>query len=406
MTTRERNTQFVFTTGAAVDHAVSQHRSDRLLHRPDIDFTGMHSLCHGHSARLVICPKAEHDGSPVAGDKSPVTNRFTWMTSSSGPQPASCWADVSAMCSFTTSQPSWRTRCAPLEIWNGGMSFHGGLLGTTIAMILFARKNGIPVWSMFDIIAAVAPVGPVLRAHRKFYQRRIMGPPDGCSVGRRVPDRWALCPSSKPALRSGLEGIVLLLVLSVMIWAFRALKAPAHVTGTFVAGYALSRIFVEFFREPDAQIGYLAGNWLTMGMVLSAPIVRAWRLGHPSCALRCQRPAERISAMPTPLARRIKSLIRPQRPLERHRLFLALPRRSRAWLLQDAPTLRRTGDFVTAPEVSQLFGEMLGVFMVQPGSAMSLPANVRLVEIGPGRGTMRRTCCVSSSALPRLYTTP
>jgi len=73
---------------------------------------------------------------------------------------------------------------------------------------------------------------------------------------------------------AGLEGIVLLLVLAMLIYGFRALKTPGFVTGVFVCGYALSRIFVEFFREPDAQLGYLLGtNWLTMGMVLSTPMV-------------------------------------------------------------------------------------------------------------------------------------
>lgn len=66
--------------------------------------------------------------------------------------------------------------------------------------------------------------------------------------------------------------LVLLVILAVTIYVFRALKTPGIVTGIFVCGYALSRIFVEFFREPDAQIGYLAGNWLTMGMVLSTPM--------------------------------------------------------------------------------------------------------------------------------------
>ena len=159
-----------------------------------------------------------------------------------------------------------------LQIWNGGMSFHGGLIGTTVAMLLFARRNGIPVWSMFDIIAAVAPLG--------LFFGRIANFINGELWGRLTDVSWAVVfPTGGPFPRhpsqlyeAGLEGIVLVIVLAVLIYGFKALKSPGVVTGVFVCGYALSRIFVEFFREPDAQIGYLVGNWLTMGMVLSTPM--------------------------------------------------------------------------------------------------------------------------------------
>lgn len=159
-----------------------------------------------------------------------------------------------------------------LQIWNGGMSFHGGLIGTTVAMLLFARRNGIPVWSMFDIIAAVAPLG--------LFFGRIANFINGELWGRLTDVPWAVVfPTGGPFPRhpsqlyeAGLEGIVLVIVLAILIYSFKALKSPGVVTGVFVCGYALSRIFVEFFREPDAQIGYLVGNWLTMGMVLSTPM--------------------------------------------------------------------------------------------------------------------------------------
>lgn len=159
-----------------------------------------------------------------------------------------------------------------LQIWNGGMSFHGGLIGTTIAMVLFARRNGIPVWSMFDIIAAVAPIG--------LFFGRIANFVNGELWGRLSDAPWAVVfPTGGPFARhpsqlyeAALEGIVLLIILAILIYGFKALKRPGTVTGVFVCGYALSRIFVEFFREPDAQIGYLAGDWLTMGMVLSTPM--------------------------------------------------------------------------------------------------------------------------------------
>ncbi len=163
-----------------------------------------------------------------------------------------------------------------IEIWNGGMSFHGGFIGATIAMIIFARRNAIPVWSMFDIVAAVVPFG--------LFFGRIANFINGELWGRLSSAPWAVVfPTGGPFSRhpsqlyeAGLEGIVLVLVLALMIFRFKALKTPGAIAGTFVIGYALCRIFVELFREPDAQLGYLLGtNWLTMGMILSLPMIAA-----------------------------------------------------------------------------------------------------------------------------------
>ncbi|EUB96994.1 Prolipoprotein diacylglyceryl transferase [Rhizobium sp. CF080] len=163
-----------------------------------------------------------------------------------------------------------------VEIWNGGMSFHGGFIGATLAMIIFARRNAIPVWSMFDTVAAVVPFG--------LFFGRIANFINGELWGRLSNAPWAVVfPTGGPFSRhpsqlyeAGLEGIVLLLVLALLIFRFKALRVPGTIAGTFVIGYALCRIFVEFFREPDAQLGYLLGtNWLTMGMILSLPMIAA-----------------------------------------------------------------------------------------------------------------------------------
>jgi phosphatidylglycerol:prolipoprotein diacylglycerol transferase len=162
-----------------------------------------------------------------------------------------------------------------LEIWNGGMSFHGGFIGTTLAMIIFARRNGIALWSMFDIVAAVVPIG--------LFFGRVANFINGELWGRMSSAPWAMVfPTGGPFARhpsqlyeAALEGLLLLAVIAWFIYRRHALKSPGLVTGIFVLGYAASRIFVEFFREPDAQIGYLAGGWLTMGMLLSLPMALA-----------------------------------------------------------------------------------------------------------------------------------
>jgi phosphatidylglycerol:prolipoprotein diacylglycerol transferase len=161
-----------------------------------------------------------------------------------------------------------------IQIWNGGMSFHGGLMGAIVAMILSARKNMSPVWSMFDIIAAVVPIGLLFGRIANFINGELWG--------RLSSAPWAIVfPTGGPFARhpsqlyeAALEGIVLLLLLASLIFGIKAFKTPGLIAGIFVMGYGLSRIFVEFFREPDAQLGYLLGtNWLTMGMVLSSPMV-------------------------------------------------------------------------------------------------------------------------------------
>jgi phosphatidylglycerol:prolipoprotein diacylglycerol transferase len=159
------------------------------------------------------------------------------------------------------------------EIWNGGMSFHGGMLGTIIAMILFGRRRQIVVWSLFDVIAAATPIGLFLGRIANFVNAELWG---------KVSDvPWAVVfPTGGPFPRhpsqlyeAVLEGPVLFFVLYLLIWRFGKLKTPRYVGGAFIAGYAVCRILVEFVREPDAHIGYLYGGWVTMGMMLSLPML-------------------------------------------------------------------------------------------------------------------------------------
>lgn len=164
----------------------------------------------------------------------------------------------------------------PLQIfavWRGGMSFHGGLLGVVTAMILFSRRRGIATFSLIDTIACVAPIGIGLVRIANFINSELWG---------RVTDvPWAFVfPNGGPDPRhpsqlyeAALEGLVLFIVLRILTHHLFKLKQPGFVGGAFICGYGLSRIFVEFYRMPDAQIGYLFGGWLTMGMVLSTPMV-------------------------------------------------------------------------------------------------------------------------------------
>lgn len=160
-----------------------------------------------------------------------------------------------------------------IALWQGGMSFHGGMLGTILAMVLFARSRGINPWSMLDLVAASTPPALGLVRLANFINSELWG------KATDVP--WAFVfPNGGPEPRhptqlyeAGLEGLVLFIVLRLLTHRALMLKRPGFVGGAFVAGYGLCRIVVEFFRVPDAQIGYLYGGWLTMGMLLSLPMV-------------------------------------------------------------------------------------------------------------------------------------
>jgi phosphatidylglycerol:prolipoprotein diacylglycerol transferase len=161
----------------------------------------------------------------------------------------------------------------PLEIvqvWNGGMSFHGGFLGCVVAVVWFAKSRGVPMLSLGDLTCAVAPTGLLLGRLANFVNGELWG---------RVTDvPWAMIfPRGGPFPRhpsqlyeAGLEGLVLLILLGLMVRA-GALKRPGLILGAFAAIYAMMRTFCEFFREPDAQLGFLWGG-ATTGMLLSLPL--------------------------------------------------------------------------------------------------------------------------------------
>ncbi|TPK89089.1 prolipoprotein diacylglyceryl transferase [Mesorhizobium sp. B2-4-12] len=178
----------------------------------------------------------------------------------------------------------------PLDIfavWQGGMSFHGGLLGVILAMTLFSIKRGIRTWSLFDVVAAGVPVGLGLVRVCNFINAELWGRPTDMPWGvvfcnDRLQQALGQCPAGldprhpSQLYEALLEGLVLFVVLRILTHSRLKLKTPRFVGGAFICGYGLSRIFVEFFREPDQQLGYLLGtNWLTMGMILSTPMVLA-----------------------------------------------------------------------------------------------------------------------------------
>ena len=162
-----------------------------------------------------------------------------------------------------------------LEVWKGGMSFHGGFLGCVLAVVLFGLKRKISILSLGDITCAVAPIGLFFGRFANFVNSELWGRPTDVPWAMVFPSPeagpWPRHPSQ--LYEAALEGLVLFCVLAVLVRA-GALKRPGLILGAFAIGYAVARSVCELFREPDAQLGFLWGG-MTMGMLLSVPLLIA-----------------------------------------------------------------------------------------------------------------------------------
>lgn len=179
-----------------------------------------------------------------------------------------------------------------LRIWQGGMAFHGGLLGVIVAGILFCKRNKVPMLQISDAMAFVVPIGLFLGRLANFINAELWGRPTDAPWGvvfpgeaaQYCPDVVGLCARHPSQLyEAGLEGLLLGVLMLIMVTRFGALKRPGLITGVFFSGYALSRFTVEFFRQPDFQfvtpenpVGWAIqfGDFgLTMGQLLSLPML-------------------------------------------------------------------------------------------------------------------------------------
>jgi phosphatidylglycerol:prolipoprotein diacylglycerol transferase len=157
------------------------------------------------------------------------------------------------------------------RIWEGGMSFHGGFLGVLLAMALFARKYHKGFWPTVDFIAPLVPPGLFFGRIGNFINGELWGRVTDLPWGvvfRQTGDNLPRHPSQ--LYQMALEGAALF----VIVWLFSAKPRPTMaVSGVFALSYGVFRFLVEFVRQPDAQLGYIAFDWLTMGQLLSLPMV-------------------------------------------------------------------------------------------------------------------------------------
>jgi phosphatidylglycerol:prolipoprotein diacylglycerol transferase len=162
---------------------------------------------------------------------------------------------------------------AIFELWNGGMSFHGGVLGCIVAIVAFALHRRISVLSLGDVTTAVAPIGLFLGRIANFINGELWGRPSNVPWAMIFPNGGPIPRHPSQLYEAALEGVVLFIVLGLMVRG-GALKRPGIVMGTFALGYGVARIIGELFREPDVQLGFLWGG-LTMGMLLCVPLMLA-----------------------------------------------------------------------------------------------------------------------------------
>jgi len=158
------------------------------------------------------------------------------------------------------------------KVWEGGMSFHGGLVGVLIAMAIYARRRGIGFFSVADFIAPLVPIGLGAGRIGNFINGRLWGKETDLPWGMVFPGAGSAPRHPSQLYEALLEGAVLFLIL----WLYSRRPRPAMaVSALFLLFYGLFRFSVEFLRVPDEQFGYLAFGWVTMGQVLTLPMILA-----------------------------------------------------------------------------------------------------------------------------------
>ncbi|MBT3992224.1 MAG: prolipoprotein diacylglyceryl transferase [Rhodospirillaceae bacterium] len=159
-----------------------------------------------------------------------------------------------------------------LKVWEGGMSFHGGLIGVILAVILFCRQRKLSYWAVGDAVACATPIGLFFGRIANFINGELFGRISDVPWAMVFPHGGPLPRHPSQLYEAALEGLLLFIILFLLSKSDRWRLKAGFLSGVFMVGYAAARGFVELFRQPDAHIGFLFGTF-TMGQLLSVPLV-------------------------------------------------------------------------------------------------------------------------------------
>jgi len=189
----------------------------------------------------------------------------------------------------TFYQPSlWTHPADLLKLWQGGMSFHGGLTGVLLAMLWVSWRGGLPFLRVTDYVAVNVPFGMMFGRIANFINGELWGRPSDVPWAMVFPGAGPLPRHPSQLYEAALEGALLIVVMLVLFWKTRARWRPGLLVGVFTAGIGLARFTVEFFREPDAQLedfalrtGLSMGQWLTLPLIALGLVVLVRALMRP-----------------------------------------------------------------------------------------------------------------------------
>ena len=261
------------------------------------------------------------------------------------------------------------------KIWQGGMSFHGGVIGMIVASFMFSKKNDDDAFEYLDIIAIVAPIGIFFGRIANFINSELYG------IETSIP--WAvqfiqidnLYRHPSQIYEAILEGIILFLIL-IHFWTKDYLKTPGKLSAMFLIFYSVFRFVIEYFRSPDEQLGYLVLN-LTMGQLLSFLFLIIGFLLY-------------YFKNDTKKNHKI--------PLDKF-IDYSLYNKKNGYYMNQNP-FGKDGDYTTAPNISRLFSEMIAVWTISFWENLGSPNKFNLIELGAGNGEMMKIMLESFKRFP------
>ena len=264
------------------------------------------------------------------------------------------------------------------KIWQGGMSFHGGLIGVIIATIFFNRKSDHSSFIYLDVVSLVAPIGIFFGRVANFINSELYGFETNLPWGVKFIKVDNLYRHPSQLYEALFEGFILFLIL-IYLRNKSFAKTPGFISGIFLIFYSIFRFTIEFFRVPDEQLGNLLFN-LTMGQIISLFFIL---IGFYLVLTKYEN-------------KKILNL-----PLDKF-INYCLYNKEFGYYMKKYP-FGKDGDFVTAPNVSRLFSEMIAIWVFSFWQSLGSPKKFNLIELGAGNGEMMRIMIESLKNFPIFF---